>query len=179
MPKKLVILLRHGEYDTSPTSMFQLTARGREQARVSAQALASVSFDAAFSSTMTRAIETAEVVTEELKVPFSRSRLLIEGMPTRVATIPSTPAQVREDRDRMHRAFEKFFQPSKKERTELVVCHGNLIRFIMTRALGVQPAVWARFVSNHCGITRILVREHGLRVVSYNETMHLPVGLVT
>jgi serine/threonine-protein phosphatase PGAM5 len=179
MAKKVVILLRHGEYDTSPTGTPKLTARGREQARVSARALASISFDGAWSSTMMRAIETADIVAEELRLSFARSKLLVEGMPTRVATIPSTPKQVRDDRARMKKAFDKFFQPSKKDRTELFVCHGNLIRFIMTRALNVPPSVWARFVSHHCGITRILVREHGLRVVSYNETMHLPVGLVT
>ena len=179
MAKKLVILLRHGEYDTSPLGTPSLTARGREQARISAQALKGLSIDAAHCSTMLRAQETADVAAEELKLSFTRSKLLIEGMPTRIPSIPSTVAQVKADRARMDRAFEKFFQPTKKERTELIVCHGNLIRYLLTRSLALPPSAWARFVSNHCGITKIYVREHGMRVVSYNETVHLPFGLVT
>lgn len=179
MAKKLVILLRHGEYDTSPLGTPSLTARGREQARISAQALKGISFDAAYCSTMLRAIETADVAAGELKLEFTRSKLLVEGMPTRIPSIPSTPKQVKADRDRMDKAFEKFFQPTKKERTELIVCHGNLIRYLLTRALSLPASGWARFVSNHCGITKIYVREHGMRVVSYNETVHLPFGLVT
>jgi serine/threonine-protein phosphatase PGAM5 len=132
-----------------------------------------------WSSTMLRAVETADIVAEELRLSFSKSKMLVEGMPTRVPSIPSTAKQVKADQTRMNRAFDKFFAPSKRDRIELVVCHGNLIRFLMTRALGVNPSVWARFVSNHCGITRMLVREHGYRCVSYNETTHLPVGLVT
>jgi serine/threonine-protein phosphatase PGAM5 len=179
MAKKLVILLRHGEYDTSPLGTPSLTARGREQARISAHALKGLSFDAAYCSTMLRARETAEVAADELKLEFTRSKLLIEGMPTRVPSIPSTSKQVRADRNRMDKAFDKFFQPSKKERTELIVCHGNLIRYLLTRSLSLPASGWARFVSNHCGITKIYVREHGMRVVSYNETVHLPFGLVT
>jgi serine/threonine-protein phosphatase PGAM5 len=179
MAKKLLILLRHGEYDTSPLGTPNLTARGREQARISGKALKGLSIDAAFCSTMIRAEETADVAAEELKIEFTRSKLLIEGMPTRIPSIPTTVSQVKADRARMDRAFEKFFQPSKKDRTELIVCHGNLIRYLLTRTLSLPASAWAKFVSNHCGITKVYVREHGMRVVSYNETVHLPFGLVT
>jgi hypothetical protein len=34
--------------------------------------------------------------------------------------------------------------------------------------------------SNHCALTRVLIRDTGaVRVVSYNETAHLPSRLVT
>jgi len=62
----------------------------------------------------------------------------------------------------------------------VVVCHGNLIRYFVCRALKVPIVRWTRMNSSHCALTRILIRDTGaIRVVSYNETAHLPPKLVT
>ena len=66
------------------------------------------------------------------------------------------------------------------DRFEIVVCHGNLIRYLVCKALEVSPLRWTRMNSNHCALTRVLIRDTGaVRVVSYNETAHLPTRLIT
>ncbi|WP_449424535.1 hypothetical protein [Rhodanobacter lindaniclasticus] len=41
------------------------------------------------------------------------------------------------------RLFARYFTPaSGHERTELMVCHGNVIRNMVVRALGVDPQAW-------------------------------------
>ena len=63
-----VVLVRHGETDWNARGMYQgsrdvpLSARGRAQARALAVDLASVGFDAAYTSPLVRARETADLV---------------------------------------------------------------------------------------------------------------------
>lgn len=179
MGTRTLVFLRHGQYEA--TGVGQLTALGREQARLTGKYLEGLRIDAIWSSTLPRAKETAEIVGEVLGGREARhTRLLREGLYTKVEGYNVPASERREDRERADAAYLKFFRKAKTDRTELMVCHGNLIRYLVCRALHTPIPKWLRLNSSHCGITRILVRDTGaVRVVSYNETSHLPVKLVT
>jgi serine/threonine-protein phosphatase PGAM5 len=175
----MLVLLRHGQYETE--SLGVLTPLGRNQAAITARFLGRMRIDRVWSSTLPRARETATIIASHLRVsPVRHTRILREGMYTKVEGY-SVPASERvEDRARADAAWAKFFRPSRIDRTELLVCHGNLIRYFVCRALDTPIARWVRMNTSHCSLTRIVVRDTGaVRVVSYNETSHLPVKLVT
>lgn len=175
---RYIVLLRHGQYDLS--SFGRLTELGKEQAQRAAVYLMGTKFDAVWSSTLVRAKETAEIVTNEIGHRSKATGLLREGMYTKLEGYDIPADERREDRERAEKAFVKFFAPSKRDRTELLVCHGNLIRYFVCRVMGVSYAKWVKLNSHHCALTRIVVRGNGaMRVVSYNETGHLPERLVT
>ncbi|RHY26556.1 hypothetical protein DYB32_007499 [Aphanomyces invadans] len=129
------------------------------------------------------------------------------GEEARVAsTAPSPEAQAAEDR-RLDMAFQATFaledtdQDNDRGRASLdpeevhhgaaaafgttncrvVVCHANLIRYFLCRAMGVSAAgVWGAFEINHCGITRIDVSSTGAcKILAVNECGHLPQTLLT
>lgn len=105
------------------------------------------------------------------------------------------------DAERMELAFQTFFtQSSASSRGrsgddggdddcedeeqfsyQVVVCHANLIRFFLCRAMGVPPTGhWGHLEINHCGVSRVDVSEHRpLKILSVNETGHLPPSLIT
>jgi len=176
---RTLVLLRHGQYDTEDGG--KLTALGRQQAHAAGKYLASIPIDAIWASTLVRAKETAQIVADVLGTHAPRhTGILREGLYTKVEGYVVPASERREDRARADAAFAKFFRKSRTDRTELVVCHGNLIRYLLCRALHVPVVKWLRMTTNHCGITRVLIRETGaVRVVSYNETSHLPTSLVT
>ena len=175
---RTLVLLRHGQYDV--TSLGSLTALGRDQAKHAGGFLARTKFDAMWSSTLVRAKETAAIVGVDLDMPGRPTALLREGMYTKLEGYDITPEERREDRERAEKAWKKFFRTSRTDRTELLVCHGNLIRYFVCRAMGISIAKWVKLNSHHCALTRIVVRGTGaVRVVSYNETAHLPDKLVT
>lgn len=175
-----LVLLRHGEYDTSDVGTFGLTARGRRQAELAGAALAGGAIERVVSSTMVRARETAEIVCGKLGATPKATPLLAEGMPTRLKSSKVSEAEVRADLVRLSEAYGKYFRPLPRARTDLLVCHANVIRYFVTRALGIRVAAWTRLVANHCSITRILVLPSGAtRLVSYNETGHLTPDTLT
>jgi serine/threonine-protein phosphatase PGAM5 len=143
--------------------------------------LRSFDFDVVWSSTLRRAKQTAEIVANELDgVRVRHTTMLREGLYTRVEGYNTPASERREDRERADRAYETIVRKSRRERTELVVCHGNLIRYLMCRALRLPIKKWLRMGTRHCGISHLVVRPSGaVRVVSYNETSHLPRSLVT
>lgn len=179
MGTRTLVFLRHGQYDAE--SRGELTALGREQARLTAKYLEGFRFDLVWSSTLPRARETAAIVTTELGgLRVRHSGLLREGLYTKVEGYEVPASERREDRARADAAYAKIVRTSRVDRTELVVCHGNLIRYLMCRALHTPVAKWLRMTTSHCGLTRVIVRDTGaVRVVSYNETSHLPMMLVT
>ncbi len=178
MGTRTILLLRHGDYEASGIGV--LTPVGRDQASATAKFLADLDFDAIWSSTLPRARETAALVVSERTEKVRLTRLLREGMYTKVKGYPVPASERREDRVRAEAAYSKFFRTSRTNRTELFVCHGNLIRYFVCRALNVPISKWLRMTTNHCSLTRILIRDSGaVRVVSYNETGHLPQSLVT
>ncbi|MGK5083192.1 histidine phosphatase family protein [Bdellovibrionota bacterium FG-1] len=70
-----LFIFRHGETDWNAQGRFQghidipLNSRGREQARALVEKLQSKGIEAILSSDLSRAVETAQIVAAELKVP--------------------------------------------------------------------------------------------------------------
>lgn len=174
--------MRHGQYAPDDGTLTEL---GREQARLTGQWLGSQlvdeEVDVVWSSTLTRARETAAIIAPSLTEGKVRSTsVLREGMYSKVKGYEIPVKERDEDRARASLAWSRFFRTSRQDRFEVIVCHGNLIRYLVCRALHVPVVRWTRMNSSHCSMTRIVVRDTGaVRVVSYNETAHLPPRLVT
>ncbi|GMF42460.1 unnamed protein product [Phytophthora fragariaefolia] len=159
-----------------------------------------------YHSDMTRAVETAAIISKNFgEVSMNASPMLREGWPgTPYSTdfpvggaaaaarnnsaFDAMQERSRVDLERMGKAFNWFFTDSGKAQEEsdeesycVLVCHANLIRFFLCRALGVDPAnTWGHFEINHCGVTRIDVcANRPLKVIAVNETGHLPQSLIT
>jgi len=79
------------------------------------------------------------------------------------------------------RAFEKYFIPSHRaERHELLVCHGNILRYFVCRALQVPGEAWIHTDVHNCGISEIEIGSDGrVLLVSHNDTGHLPYPMRT
>lgn len=183
MGTRTLLFVRHGQYSVEDGG--HLTALGREQAAVTGRwikaHLAGVRVDALWSSTLPRARETAAILAESLERSRVRAvSVLREGMYSKVKGYEVPPSERQEDRERADAAYAQFFRTSRADRLEIVVCHGNLIRYLVCRAIDVPVARWTRMNSNHCSMTRVLVRESGaVRVASYNEIAHLPADMVS
>jgi serine/threonine-protein phosphatase PGAM5 len=108
--------------------------------------------------------------------------VLREGIPTHIPRIPDyAPRQrIRADRARAEAAFDRLFRPVRRSRSDVVIAHGNLIRFFACRALEVEPVTWVKLGSTHCSITEIVIEANGyMRLRSFNESHHLPRKLRT
>ncbi len=179
-----LIFLRHGQYDEQDTGA--LTPLGRKQAARTAAALRKLRVATIWSSTLLRAKETASIVaSRQPHVRVKRTKLLCEVIPTKLPRhiklrIPIDALHVKGDRERADRAFDMLFRVARTDRTEIVVCHGNLIRYLVCRALGIAPKLWMRLDSTHCGLTEFRVLPHGVvRVVRYNDVGHIPLAMRT
>ncbi|MBV1862523.1 MAG: histidine phosphatase family protein, partial [Nannocystaceae bacterium] len=172
--------LRHGQYvmEAEDPNYGKLTTMGRRQARRLGRMFAGRSsgrpIDAIHHSDWTRAQQTAALLGAALpEVPLHESALLREGDPG-VQGRRRTKAQTT-TRDRMDEAFAQFVRPCRgRDQRSLVVCHGNLIRYFVMRALDVPTGGWLRLVVAHCSITTFVVLPTDLRVRCVNELGHLP-----
>jgi serine/threonine-protein phosphatase PGAM5 len=80
---------------------------------------------------------------------------------------------------RVQRILNRFFVPSRAPRQEVIVCHGNLIRWLMLFAVSGRTVGWRRFLTHHAGITTFLIAKEGICVVGFNQCSHLPAHLRT
>lgn len=181
MGDRTLILVRHGQYhlDLDHPRHGRLTPLGERQSKCVGKRLAGYNFDAVHSSTAPRAVETATLIAEQLarRTPIKRSSLLLEGIPTPFEGISRQQrTRIPRDRARMERAFERYFRPTRgKDRVELLVCHGNISRFLLRRALNDAPGKWWQAAVMHCGLCIIVIRGSGAaRVYALNDAGHLP-----
>lgn len=171
-------MVRHGQYDMQEGSDLRLTDVGRTQADHVGRSLAGERIQSFHVSSMIRARETADIVRRHVRGNFQVSDLLCEGFPSRARGYPTD--SIAQDRARFEQAYALFCAKPDENSTELLVCHGNIIRYFVCRTLGIPVTRWLRFATNHSGVTRLVVRDDGASgVVSYNETGHLPPSLVT
>jgi len=183
-----LILIRHGQYNLagSTDSDRYLTDLGREQAKNTGIRLAELSLPYSFMihSNMTRAIETANLITESLPtVPvMPADSILREGAP-----IPPEPKSVswkpeyyyQQDGARIEAAFRKYFHRAEPEQEkdsyEIIVCHANVIRYFACRALQFPPEAWLRISLKHGSLTWLVIRPDGdVYCRALGEAGHFP-----
>lgn len=185
---RTLVLVRHGAYDEAdprdPDVGRALTVEGREQARRAGARLAGfpLRVDAVHASTMTRARQTGEIVAAALRQPLRLSRLIRECTPpTERADIMARerPEDLSACRDTLELAWSRFFRPSPvRDSTEVLVCHGNVIRWLTGRALGLDPMNWLRMSIGNASLTTIRVRPDGsCQVLGVGDVGHLPNAL--
>jgi serine/threonine-protein phosphatase PGAM5 len=204
MPPKTmhIILVRHGHYINAHARHIQdaeqiLTQLGRQQANVTGKYLEQLYSRSPtreeitiYHSDMSRAVETASIMSKVFgHCSLSKTSLLREGYPGRPFSIENHrqvigPAIDTKELERMELAYQTFFSQNEEEpddRFRVVVCHANLIRFFLCRAMKIDPVgMWGHFEINHCGVTRINICENRpIKVISVNETGHLPHTLIT
>ncbi|XP_014598123.1 PREDICTED: serine/threonine-protein phosphatase Pgam5, mitochondrial-like isoform X2 [Polistes canadensis] len=184
-----LILIRHGQYNTAGKSDSEkvLTELGRRQAEITGKRLAEL--DVAYSlivrSTLTRAQETSKIIEMSLpNVPTQDDSLLAEGAP-----IPPEPPignwmSERHDGPRIEAAFRKYFHradPQQQQDTvTILVCHANVIRYFVCRALQFPPEAWMRMSLNHGSITWLMIYPNGrVTMVCLGDTGHMPPKNIT
>jgi serine/threonine-protein phosphatase PGAM5 len=184
--ERILYLVRHGQLDLMAFAENQfaagLTAIGREQAKYTGKTLRSLDVSSIYSSTLGRARETAAIIAREFpRIGVRPSNLLWELPNVGPITDQGWRTVFAKGKQRGERAFVKYVRPTRqKQRIEILVSHGNLIRYFACRVLGIEPESWSCLGSSHCGITELRIGlENHARIIRYNEIGHLPTRLRT
>ncbi len=165
-----------------------LTALGRRQALRTAKRLAELPIDAIYHSDLPRAAETARIIAKRLpKLPLYSKRCLREA----TLAMPKSwskghrisKAEQARERARIRAMIESFFRPNRKQtdRHELLVTHGNLIRYLVRRVLHDPVQKWPWLGTLQCSLTILLIRLPPAKscLISFNDVGHLPKSMQT
>ena len=187
-PVRTVWLIRHGEYEHGVDTPDEggLVALGRQQARLVAARLDGypVAFTSLQTSTMTRARETAAIIAAHFpELDLALQDDIRECTPTtRRADIMADlePGEAEACEANLETAWGRLFVPAAGpgDEHDIVVCHGNVIRWFVTQALGVDPAAWLGMSIANCSLTVIQVRADGsCKLVAFADSGHIPWGM--
>ncbi|XP_076369479.1 phosphoglycerate mutase 5 isoform X1 [Tachypleus tridentatus] len=182
-----LILIRHGQYIMANDDCNRkLTELGKEQADIAGKRIKNLGFPFTriIQSSMLRALETSQMIQKHLEgVRVETCDLIREGAP-----IPPEPPvghwrpeaqQFYQDGARIEAAFRKYFHRAspdqEKDSYDVLVCHANVIRYFVCRALQLPPEAWLRFSLHNCSISWIVIQPSG-RVIAYTvgDIGHMP-----
>ena len=188
---RTILLVRHGEYDADPAPDPKLgpplSALGVAQAHLAGARLAEIpgGIDGLHVSPMQRARDTAATIGAAL--PHSDFEVLDDlaecTPPTRRESLmrEEKAEDLAACQAQLDRVFAAWFKPATgAARTDLFVCHGNVIRYLVTRALGVDTKAWLEMSIGHASITKVRVRPDGsMQVISVGDVGHLPPNMLS
>lgn len=188
-----ILLIRHGQYfDNADNDKDRfLTSLGRSQADLTGKRLKELDlpYTALISSTMARALETAELIQKNIpNLAHSTDDNLREGAPCP----PEPPIEswkpdgkhFFKDSQRIEYAFRKYFHradPNQKEDSyEVIVCHANVIRYFICRALQFPAEGWLRLCVANCSLSLVTIQPDGLVVLEMmGDHGHVPPEKIT
>jgi serine/threonine-protein phosphatase PGAM5 len=188
---RTIVLVRHGHYvadaAADPKLGPGLSPLGVAQAHLLGARLAGLPepFDALYVSPLQRARDTAATIADDFP---GRKFAVLDDLaectpPTRDAGIMAgeKPADLAACQAQLDRLFAAWFHPATgAERAELFVCHGNVIRYLVTRALGIDTRAWLGLSVGHASITRIRIEADGrIKVTVVGDVGHLSPNLLT
>ena len=188
---RTIVLVRHGNYVADPAIDERigppLSPLGVAQAHLAGAALRQlpVQFDHLYASPMQRARDTAAVIAGDFP---GRTFEVLDDMaectpPTRriEVTKDEKPADLVACSERLDRLFARIFKPAMAgDQADMLVCHGNVIRYMVTRALGVDTAAWLEMSVGHASFTTIRVTADGrFKVIAVGDVGHVPANLRT
>lgn len=187
---KIIVLARHGHYQLDPKADSRLgpglSPLGIAQAEILGARLAGeADFDAVRVSPLQRAQDTAHVAMQSFDAPVTTTLddLAECTPPTRNPgdAAGSTPESLKACDEQLERVFVTQFKPAQGQpRRELLVCHGNVIRYLTSRALGLDPRSWLAMSFGHTSLSTIRVDPDGsMRLLGAGDLGHLPPNLRT
>lgn len=206
MPTTRLFLVRHGQSAGNAEGRFgghsptPLSALGKQQAELTARALAKEKISAIYSSDLQRAIETAEPLAELIKLPINATRAfrerkvgVLEGLTfdeSKMAHPQDYYALVNRNihhvitegesyRQLLRRATHELHNVLYRHQGENVVIfsHTGAICFLTLHLIGAinrytKTTPW--LVTSNCGINRFEIRgRNNVRVYAFNDTRHL------
>jgi len=187
---RTLYLIRHGFYVADSTADPNLgpglNALGREQAAIVGRYMATlpVRMNSLTSSMLTRARETADLMTLTMRMRVERDSLLNECGPR-----SDNPAQNRGDTEaeiaasdaQLEAAWAKYVRPSPDADThDVLVAHGNVIRWFVAKTVAGDTKRWGTMDIAHCSVTALTVRPDGsVRLVMFSDLNDLPLDKQT
>jgi len=204
---KFLYLIRHGQYQVLGDSFYRseweqwvedlikkdggLTEDGIKQAKLIAKRLSAYPIDIIYSSILPRAIETAKYIAESYtakKLSIEQVADLLECSPWVSKEISEqhgdvmTKEEIESHRQHADNTFEKFFKPHTGDVDwhEVLVCHGDLIRYLVTKIIETKTDYWIKLKVYNCGLSIIEIKEDGSMFLrALNDHGHLTYDLIT
>jgi len=189
---RTIYLIRHGQYDHDDDRSSDigkaLVPLGIAQSKLVANRLKSlpVKMSSLISSTMTRARQTAMIIKQDFpELDLQQTRLIRECTPPtwrKDVMDGEDPEELKKCTDNLDAAFSKYFIPStdKEDRHDIIVCHGNVIRYFVTKVLKVETMSWLQMTIGNCGLTVVSIKPNGsMKLISFNDMGHIPSNLRT
>ncbi len=189
---RTIYLIRHGDYtpqnDSLPDSENILTPLGIAQARLVSTRLKSMNiiFNSLTSSTMTRAKQTALVINKDFpELKLEQSNLIMECTPPSWRKDVMAGVDTSEKGEcvkNLEQAFQKYFisSPDDKNRNDIIVCHGNVIRYFVTKVLKVDTMAWLQMSITNCSLTIIRILPDGtMKLDAFSDYGHIPENMRT
>jgi serine/threonine-protein phosphatase PGAM5 len=180
-----IYLIRHGVYDRVDSlddrTANGLNGLGREQARLLGTRLAAlpVQIKSLVTSNYTRARDTGEEISRILGMPTVEDSLLHECLP-RAARADlmkgKSPGELGDCESNLEKAWKKYMTASPdSDRVDVLVCHGNVIRWFVSRSIDAPTDRWGFMDIGNGSLTIIAVRPDGTsRLVMFSDVGHLP-----
>lgn len=189
---RTLYLIRHGDYNqTDEVDEFtgnELTPLGIAQAKLLSARLKAmpVEFTSLISSTMTRARETAMVINQEFPdLELKQDSTICECTPPtwrKDIMAESDSSELAECVANIEKSFKEYFvsTPDKNDRNDIIVCHGNVIRYFVTKVLNVDTMSWLQMSITNCSLTIIRVLPDGkLKLDTFSDYGHIPENMRT
>jgi serine/threonine-protein phosphatase PGAM5 len=179
-------LIRHGAYDRDTVNTDDrigspLNALGHEQAKLTGARLATlpVRLHALVSSDFTRARQTADDIGAIVHLAPMRDSLIHECTPTADnanLNRDKSPAEIALCESNLAAAWKKYVVPTPDADTyDVLVCHGNVIRNFVAKAMSDDMKHWSRMDIGNGSITVLAVRADGsVRLAAFSDTGHIP-----
>lgn len=94
------------------------------------------------------------------------------------------PQQYYEDGARIEAAFRNYIHRAdarqEEDSYEIFICHANVIRYIVCRALQFPPEGWLRLSLNNGSITHLVIRPNGrVALRTLGDTGFMPPDKIT
>ncbi|CAJ1327729.1 unnamed protein product [Effrenium voratum] len=184
-----LLFVRHAQ----PGEAEPLSPLGLQQAELAAQRIFSQvglsKYKVIFHAPSAEAKATADVIQKRLgKVLAKESDLLVEGVPMVPDPAPEQLQQLPKDvlfKDmvRAEGALRThLWRPAggPESTAEIVVGHGNQMRYVLCRALQLNPNVWSRFAAGHATVSWLEISSDGSVLLrEFGGSGHLPPELRT
>jgi broad specificity phosphatase PhoE len=191
-PARRLIFVRHG--DSVRGAVEALTGAGREQVQLTAERLSELPrIDRIIHSPMPRAAQTAELLATALHIDeMAVDDRLAECLPSvperhlltdtqHVAIARHAAQDGGAGAIQAAAAVEHFLtgpRAGEPDQTDLLVSHANLIRWLLTAAIGTGKDSWFQLAYYHCALSTIVLRRgRPPAVLTVNDSTHLTAGL--